>query len=72
MVTPSHCHGTLRPLNYDVVVGFHKFTLVAKGADTQPDPSCVSAPLETNVDLFACFAERLFKSSFSDMSRVSN
>ena len=26
----------------------------------QLDPSCVSAPLATNVDLFACFAERLF------------
>ena len=24
------------------------------------DPSCVSAPLATNVDLFVCFAERLF------------
>ena len=27
------------------------------------DRSCVSAPPATNVDLFACFAERLFKSS---------
>ena len=32
-------------------------------ANTQLDPSCVSAPPATNVDLFACFAERLFKSS---------
>ena len=31
--------------------------------NTQLDPSCVSAPLATNVDLFVCFAERLFKSS---------
>ena len=46
-------------------MGFHKSTLVARGADTQLDPSCVSAPLATNVDLFACFAEHLFKSSFS-------
>ena len=29
----------------------------------QLDPSCVSVPPATNVDLFACFAERLFKSS---------
>ena len=29
----------------------------------QLDPSCVSAPPATDVDLFACFAERLFKSS---------
>ena len=43
--------------------GFPKSTLVARGANTQLDPSCVSAPLVTNVDLFACFAERLFKSS---------
>ena len=27
----------------------------------QLDPSCVSAPLATNMDLFAFFAERLFK-----------
>ena len=46
-------------------MGFHKSTLVARGSDTQLDPSCVSAPLATNVDLFGCFAERLFKSSFS-------
>ena len=44
-------------------MGFHKSTLVARGADTQLDPSCVSTPLATNVDLFVCFAERLFKSS---------
>ena len=44
-------------------MGFHKSTLVARGANTQLDPSCVSAPPATNVDLFACFAERLFKSS---------
>ena len=46
-------------------MGFHKSTLVARGADAQLDTSCVSVPLATNVDLFACFAERLFKSSFS-------
>ena len=45
-------------------MGFDKSTLVARGADTQLDPSCVLAPPATNVDLFACFAERLFKSSF--------
>ena len=36
-------------------IWFHKSTLVARGADTQLDPSCVSAPPATNVDLFACF-----------------
>ena len=46
-------------------MGFHKFTLVVRGANTQLDISCVSAPPATNVDLFACFAERLFKSSQS-------
>ena len=45
------------------LMGFHKSTLVVKGANTQLDLSCVSAPPATNVDLFACFAERLFKSS---------
>ena len=45
------------------VIGFHKSTLVARGANTQLDPSCVSALLATKVDLFVCFAERLFKSS---------
>ena len=45
------------------LMGFHKSTLVARGANTQLDPSCVSAPPATEVDLFACFAERLFKSS---------
>ena len=44
-------------------MGFHKSTLVARGANTQLDPSCVSAPPATNVDLFACFAERLLKLS---------
>ena len=39
---------------------FHKSTLVARGANTQLDPSCVSAPPATNLDLFAWFAERLF------------
>ena len=39
---------------------FHKSTLVAEGADTHLDSSCVSAVLATNVDLFACFVERLF------------
>ena len=39
-------------------MGFHKSTLVARGANTQLDPSCISAPLPNNVDLFACFAER--------------
>ena len=38
-------------------MGFHKSMLVARGANTQLDPSCVSAPLATNVDLFVCFAE---------------
>ena len=44
-------------------MGFNKSTLVARSANKQVDPSCVSAPLAINVDLFACFAERLFKSS---------
>ena len=44
-------------------MGFHKSTLVARGANTQLDPSCLSAPPATNVDLFALFVERLFKSS---------
>ena len=44
-------------------MGFHKSTLVARGANTQLDPSCISAPPATNVDLFALFAESLFKSS---------
>ena len=43
------------------VMGFHKSTIAARGANTQLDPSFVSAPQATNVDLFACFAERLFK-----------
>ena len=34
-------------------MGFHKSTLVARGANTQLDPSCVSAPPATNMDLFA-------------------
>ena len=34
-------------------MGFHKSTLVARGAIMQLDPSCVSAPLATNMDLFA-------------------
>ena len=37
-------------------MGFHKSTLVRRGANTQLDPSCVSVPPATNVDLFACFA----------------
>ena len=49
--------------NITLPMGLHKTTLVARGANTQLDPSCVSAPLATNVDLFACFVERLFKSS---------
>ena len=44
-------------------MGFHKSTLVASGANMQLYPSCISAPLATNVDLFACYAGRLFKSS---------
>ena len=36
---------------------FHQSTLVARGANTQLDPGCVSAPLATSVDLFACFAK---------------
>ena len=43
------------------MMGFHKSTLVARGANMQLDPSCVSVPPATNVDLFACFAEYLFK-----------
>ena len=42
-------------------MGFHKYTLVARGANMQLYLSCVSAPPATNVDLLACFAERLFK-----------
>ena len=42
-------------------MGFYKSTLVARGTDTQLDPSCISVPLATNVDLFAFFAERLLK-----------
>ena len=34
-----------------MLMGFHKSTLVARGANTQLDPSCVSAPPATNVDL---------------------
>ena len=45
------------------MMGFHKSTLAASGADTQLDRNCVLAPLATNVDLFVCFEERLFKSS---------
>ena len=48
-----------------LAMGFHKFTFVARGTDTQLGLSCVAAPLATNVNLFACFAECLFKSSFS-------
>ena len=44
-------------------MGFHKSTLVARDANSQLDPSCVSVPPAINVDLFACFAERWFKSS---------
>ena len=43
-----------------IAMGFHRSTLVARGANTQLDPSCVSAPPADNVDLFACFTERLF------------
>ena len=43
------------------LMGFQKSTLVAKVANTQLDPRCVAAPLATNVYLFACFAERVFK-----------
>ena len=42
-------------------MGFHKSMLVARGDNTQLDPSCVSVPPATNVDLLASFAERLFK-----------
>ena len=44
-------------------MGFHEYTVVARGANTQLDPGFVSAPPATNVYLLACFAERLFKSS---------
>ena len=56
-------------------MGFQKSTLVARGANTQLDPSCVSAPTATNVDLFACFAERLLKSlsiSYLPFRRVTS
>ena len=56
-------------------MGFDKSTLVARGANTQLGPSCVSAPPATNVDLFACFAERLFKSfsiSYLSCRRVAS
>ena len=43
-------------------MGFHKSMLVTRDANSQLDPSCVSAPPATNVDLFERFAERLFKS----------
>ena len=42
---------TSRAINV-TTMGFHKSTLVARGANTQLDPSCVSAPPATNVDLF--------------------
>ena len=32
-------------------MGYHKSTLVARGANTQLDPSCVSVPPATNVEL---------------------
>ena len=44
-----------------MAMGFHKSTLVARGANTQLCHSCVSAPPATDVHLFACFVERLFK-----------
>ena len=50
-------------MNSRRVMGFYKSTLVARGANTQLGPNCVSASTATNVDLFACFAKRLFKSS---------
>ena len=46
-----------------MLMRFHKSTLVGRGADTQLDSSGVSVLLATNVDLFVCLAERLFKSS---------
>ena len=52
-------------------MGFHKSTLGDRGANKQLDPSCVSAPPVTNVDLFACFAERLFKITKWLRSRAS-
>ena len=39
-----------------IPMAFHKSPL---GANMQLYLSCVSAPPATNVDLFACFAERL-------------
>ena len=50
---------------FPVTMRFHKSTLVTRGAEMQLDLSCVSAPLANNVDLFACFVVRLFKSTFS-------
>ena len=55
--------GSILHFIYTITMGFYKSTLVARGANTQLDPSCISAPLVTNVDLFVCFPERLFKSS---------
>ena len=54
------CHATG---HWTLPMGFHRSMLVANGTDAQLDPSYVSVPPATNVDLFACFAERLFKSS---------
>ena len=59
----ASCSGRHSSVRQFIAMGFHKSTLLARGANTQLDPSCVTAPLATNVDLFACFAERLFKSS---------
>ena len=39
-------------LNKRSVKHANKFTLVARGADTQLGSSCVSAPLATDVDLW--------------------
>ena len=58
---------------HNITMGSHKSTVVARGANTHLDPSCLSAPPATNVDLFACFAVRLFESSsISYLPRVAS
>jgi len=57
------CEVLLLLMRFFATMGFHKSTIVARDANTQLDPSFVSAPQATNVDLFAYFAERLFISS---------
>ena len=61
VIIPETCEAIFYPGRMDGgswEMGFHKSTLIARGANWY---SCVSALLTTNVHLFACFAERLFK-----------